>query len=142
MLVTLIFMVFLTVVAAAYISLVMSNTRLMGAQADVVGAFYFAEAGLNKAVWYLENTAPDGSTDGSWRTSAFPAAPGPGFNDPQEETLGDGLYTVWVEDSGGNVLITARGSSNGSERTVQQEITLTAGPPNVVSSVGGSWKEI
>ncbi|MGE0268663.1 MAG: hypothetical protein AB7S78_09455 [Candidatus Omnitrophota bacterium] len=142
MLLTLIFMVFLTVVASAYISLVMSNTKLLDAQTDTVRAFYFAEAGLNKAVWYLQTTAPDGSTDGSWRTSAYPADPGPGSNDPQEETLGDGRYTVWVETSGANILITARGVSHNSEREIQQEVSLTAGPPNIVSSVGGSWKEL
>lgn len=142
MLLTLIFMVFLTVLASAYISLVMSNTRLLDAQTDIVRAFYFAEAGLNKAVWYLQTTAPDGSLDGSWRTAAYPAAPGPGVNDPQEETLGDGQYTIWVETSGANILITARGSSNSSEREIQQEVTLTAGPPNIISSVSGSWKEI
>lgn len=142
LLMTMIFMVFLTVVASAYISLVVSNTRLVGAQTDMVRAFYFAEAGLNKAVWYLQYTAPDGSSDGSWRTDAYPADTGPGTNDPQEEPLGDGQYTIWVEDSGGNILITARGSSNGSERSIQQEVTLTAGPPNIVSSVSGSWREI
>jgi len=35
-----------------------------------------AEAGLNKAVWYLQNEAPDNTTDGSWRGAVSEAVGG------------------------------------------------------------------
>ena len=142
LLMTMILMIFLTAIASAYIGLVASNTKILDAQADHVRAFYFAEAGLNKAVWYLINTAPDSSTDGSWRTDAYPEDPGPGVNEPKQEVFGDGEYTIWVETSGLNILITASGRSNNVERVVQQEVGLITGPPNLVSSVAGTWMEI
>lgn len=88
-------------------------------------AFWLAEAGLNKAIWYLMNTAPDSSTDGSWRTTAYPASPGVNPTDPQQESLGDGTYTIWAEDSGSNILITSRGTVNSIQRIIQQEVSST-----------------
>jgi len=102
---TLIVMITLTSVVGAYLGFVQYSTRSTGAQIADSQAIYLAEAGLHKAVWYLLNTAPDSSTDGSWRTMAYPAEAGPDPNDPQQESLGEGTYTIWVEDSASNVKI-------------------------------------
>ena len=85
-------------------------------------AFNLAEAGLHRAIYYLinGNTAPDSSTDGSWRTTAYPADPGAGASDPKQESFGDGTYTMWVETSGSNIQITARGIMNGFERIIRR----------------------
>lgn len=130
---TFIFMVSLTVITAAYLFLVTYGTRNVGAQANNGKALLLAEAGLNKAVWYLTNTAPDSSTDGSWRTTAYPADPGPDPTDPQQESLGEGTYTMWVETSGSDILVTARGTVNGIERTIQETVTLSSVVPEAFS---------
>ena len=121
---TFIFMVSLTVVVVAYLFMVIYGTRNFGAQANNVRAGYLAEAGLNHAVWYLTNTAPDSSTDGSWRTTAYPADPGASPTDPQQESLGEGTYTMWVETSGSDIQVTARGTVAGIERIIRETITL------------------
>jgi len=125
-------MVVLTSVVAAYLGFVQTSTKSTGAQVAASQAIYLAEAGLNKAIWYLANTAPDNSTDGSWRTTAYPAEPGSNPTDPQQESLGEGTYTIWVEDSASDVKITARGTSGNSSRTIEQTITVSV----------GSWTEI
>ena len=135
LLLTLIFMVGLIVMASAYMLLVTVGTRNVGGQENNVKAFYLAEAGLNKAVWYFLNTAPDGTTDGSWRTFEYPANPGPSPNQPKQESSGEGTYTMWVGDSGDNVLITARGEVNDIQRVVQQEISIGFSAPEAFDYV-------
>lgn len=138
---TFIFMVSLTVVTVAYLFLVTHDTRNVGAQLNNDKALYLADAGLNKAVWYLTHTAPDGSTDGTWRTIAYPAGPGEGLTDPRQESLGEGTYTMWVETSGSDIMITARGTANRMERTIRETITLASGVPqafNKVEYAGGN----
>jgi len=123
----LIVMTALVSIVGGYLSFVQYSTKNTGTQVSHSQAIYLAEAGLNKAVYYLENTAPDSSTDGSWRTTAYPAAPGPGGTDPQQESFGAGTYTMWVETSGSDVLISARGTANGIERIIQQTVTVGTG---------------
>jgi hypothetical protein len=138
---TFIFMVSLTVITAAYLFLVTSDARNVNAQVNNEKAIYLADAGLNKAVWYLTHTAPDGSTNGSWRTTAYPASPGPNPTDPKQESSGEGTYTIWVTTSGSNILVTAWGMVNNIDRTIQETITLTGGVPQAFSYVqysGGS----
>ena len=119
---TFMILVAMTISTVAYISLVQYSTRNAGNQVSDSQAFSLAEAGLHKAIWYLinGNTAPDGSTDSSWRTTAYPTAPGAGLNDSKQESFANGTYTMWAEASSGNVQITARGTMNGIERIIRQ----------------------
>jgi len=126
---TFIFMVSLTVVIGGYLFMVTVETRSAATQSNNIQALYLAESALNHAVYYLTNTAPDSSTNGSWRTTAYPAAPGPGDTDPQQENLGNGTYTMWVETSGSDILVTGRGTVGGIERIIQEIITITSGTP-------------
>jgi len=97
---TLMVMITLISVVGAYLGFVQSSTRSTGAQISDSQAIYLADAGLDMAIWYLRNTAPDGSTDCSWRTTtAYPLAPGPDPNDPQQESYGNGTFTIWVQKS-------------------------------------------
>ena len=137
-----IFMISLIVVIAAYIFMVTYSTRNANAQINNEKAVYLADAGLNKAVWYLTNTAPDSSTDGTWRTTAYPADPGPNPTDPQQESLGDGTYTMWVETSGSKILVTARGTVNNIERIIQEIITLATDVPESFSYAQHSGSNI
>jgi Tfp pilus assembly protein PilX len=136
---TLIFMVTLVVAVAAYISFLSSDMRNISFQVDSTKAFYIAEGGINKAVWYLDNTAPDGSIDGSWRTASYPEPFGVDPTDPKRESFSAGTYTIWVETSGTDILITSSGEINNAQRVIQQTISMSGGNPN---SIVDSWKEI
>ena len=117
----------------AYLSMVRYDTILVNSRSNGAHAFYIAEAGLNKAAWYLMHTAPDNSTNGSWRTFAYPAASGEDPDDPKEESFAGGNYTIWVEDSNGAIEIISRGVYNGNTRVVHQLENLNLTP------VEGSW---
>jgi Tfp pilus assembly protein PilX len=136
---TFLFMLTLIVIIATYAAFVSSDARNSSSQVDNAKALYLSESGINKAVWYLENTAPDDSTDGSWRTSGYPVPAGPDPTDPQQEPFAEGTYTMWVEDLGVGILITSRGEVNHARRVVQQRFSLSEGE---VSSLEDSWKEI
>lgn len=64
-------------------------------------ALSLAEAGLERALYYLRTTAPDGTTNGSWRTASL------------TETLGDGRYTLTVSNgtgaNSGLIVVTSTG---------------------------------
>jgi hypothetical protein len=120
---TLIVMISLITIVTGYLSFVKYSTKSTGNQMSDTQAIYLAEAGIHKAIWYLKHTAPDGSTDGSWRTAGYPADPGAGPTDPRQESFAGGAYTMWVETVGGNIQITGRGAMNNSERTVRQTFT-------------------
>jgi len=138
LLLCLIFLVVLSALAAGYIYQVHSAHYLTNAQSNSARAFYIAEAGLNKAVWYLMNSAPDGTTGGSWRTSGYPAPAGENANDPQREDFADGTYVMWVENAGTDIMITSRAEINNVTRTIRQLFTAVA----PVTAAAGSWQEI
>jgi Tfp pilus assembly protein PilX len=135
---TLLFMLTLTVIVAAFLFMGSEGVKHARVQIEDAKTFYLAEAGLDRAIWYLRNTAPDGSTDGSWRTAAYPATPGPNPTDPRQEALGEGSYTMWVEDSGPDIQITATGSVNNMQRTIRQLGVLSGG---WIAAANG-WDEI
>ena len=125
---TLLFMTTSITLTLAYLSMVKHDTAILSSQSNGVHALYIAEAGLNKAAWYLINTAPDATTDGSWRTSAYPSVSGAGPNDPRQESFEGGSYTMWVEDSGGVILMTSSGIYNGTTRIVHQQENMIFTP--------------
>ncbi|MCK5083705.1 MAG: hypothetical protein KAR31_12415, partial [Candidatus Omnitrophica bacterium] len=87
--------------------------------------------------WYLTNTAPDNSTGGSWRTAIYPTDPGANPTDPQQESLGDGTYTMWVEPEpfGSDIMVTVRGTVNNIERTIRETIMLASSVPQAFNKV-------
>ena len=129
------------VLTLAYLSMVRYDTVLVGSRSNDMHALYIAEAGLNKAAWYLLNTAPDNTTDGFWRTLPYPTAPGLEPSDPQQEPFGGGSYTIWVQDSGGAIEITSSGVYNGNSRIVHQQENMILTPPDsrTLTAVAGSW---
>ena len=138
----LILIVTATVMIGGFLYAININQRVVNAKIDRSKAFYHAEAGINKAIYYLAYTAPNSSTDGSWRTEAYPAIPGSYPTNPQQETFSDGTYTMWLEDAGGNILIRARGTMNNTIRTISVEVKLTQTTPNVITTVDETWMEI
>ena len=134
---TFLFMITAVVLTLAYLSMVRYDTVLVNGRANGRHAFYIAEAGLNKAAWYLLNTAPDNTTNGSWRTSSYPTPPGLGPNDPQQESFGGGSYTIWVQNVAGAIEITSSGVYNGNTCIVHQQ--ENASGPGTLTAVAGSW---
>lgn len=116
-----VFMLMLALAGFASVSLdrVRTSDRTTGTQVDNAQALALAEAGIAKAAYYLLNTAPNGTTDGSWRTTAYPAAAGAGATDPRNETLGSGSYTMWVETSGSDIQITSQGLYGAVSRIIR-----------------------
>ncbi len=111
-------MVTLSLLVAVFLFLSAVVTRDTGFQEIDRKNFYLAESGINKAVWYLENTAPDGSTNGSWRT--------PGVT----ENLASGSYTMIVENfnlalssSGATASATSSSGSNTPDRAIDNNMS-------------------
>jgi hypothetical protein len=158
LLMTLLFMATLVVFASTFLDMAGVTNRNAEKQKSNLKALYIAEAGLNKAIWYLLDGAPDGSVDGSWRTLDYPdpcnndpCAPATS-NDPLQEQLGPagdrGTYRVWIETDSGNpsyIVITSMGEFRNIRRTIQQKYILTDdGAGDVISAepVALTWKEL
>jgi len=148
LLMTLMFMIALTIMATLFLNMVMVNSTNASAVANSAQALYLAEAGINKAIYYLQATslsgytAPDGSTNGTWRTTAYPAVAGnyapagtlPASctltsTQPCQESLDGGFssYTMWVVTAGNKIQITSSGAYNGLIRTEQVLVTQPSG---------------
>jgi hypothetical protein len=131
----------LAVFVTVFLDKVIFTNKNTGIQSNGVCALYAAEAGINKAMWYLLNVAPDGTTDASWRTTAYPAPAGSDPRDPKNEDFEQGSYTFWVQDSPQYILITAQGLCKEVLRTVHQEFIFDAGLPKTLTPVAGTWGE-
>lgn len=71
-------------------------------------AFYIAEAGLEKAIWYFKTPIGDGGKGEDWRTTG------------STESFSEGSYTFYVGGAiGGDVTITSEGTYQGKTRTIQ-----------------------
>lgn len=98
--------------------LALSSTQLTTAKRDTMRAraLDVAEAGVQRAISYLRDTAPDGSTDGSWRTF-HPSEEANNHNGDTwySETLGTGeTFRLCVRDgtdiNTGKIVITSIGT--------------------------------
>lgn len=97
----------LAVVVSSALVISTVNIRSVGTMSDRLKAFNLAEAGLHKAIWYLSNDPAEGGMGSDWRTSGL------------TESLGNGSYTIVVEDQAGGMKITSTGSFRGQTRIVQ-----------------------
>jgi len=71
-------------------------------------AFYIAEAGLEKAIWYFNTPIGEGGKGEDWRTTG------------STESFGEGSYTFYVGGLiGGDVTITSEGTYQGKTRAIQ-----------------------
>ena len=139
LLIVLMFLVVISVFAVLFLEKVIYSNRNFYGQLRNDKAFYLAEAGFNKAIWYLLDTAPNGTADGSWRTAAYPAVYGSGPTDPQMESLGGGTYTMWVVDSSaGSILIVSSGKYEDVTRIVHQRVTLAG---HQITTAAATWGE-
>ena len=103
---TFIVMAALIAITAAFLS--MASVQLKGSGYDVVSskALWLAEAGLQKAVWYLETPVGSGGYGEDWTTAGT------------TETLGNGSYTMvvarWDFALAANDASSSTSSENGS----------------------------
>lgn len=110
------FIVFLLI--ASWLITTTRRLRLITIERDRVQAFYTAEAGINKALWYLKG---NGDRDATWRTENEE-----GEEEPLEDTLfvgrGD-IALLTVEDRGAFLGIISRGRA----RLATKEVSVTMG---------------
>jgi hypothetical protein len=84
----------------------LTTTGLYRSQYDLLRAqsLDLAEAGTEKAIYYVRNTAPDGTVDSSWRTTGL-----------TETVSSAGSYTIVVADGtgddAGKIVITSTGTA-------------------------------
>jgi cytoskeletal protein CcmA (bactofilin family) len=110
------FIVFLLV--ASWLITTTRRLRLISLERDRLQAFYTAEAGINKALWYLKG---NGDRNASWRTQDEE-----GEEEPVEDTLFVGRADVArlsVQDRGAFLGITSRGRA----RWATKEVSVTMG---------------
>ena len=105
------FFLILVVALAAIVGSVTYLTTVgiknVGGKTEHQKTFYIAEAGLNKAIWYLITPPAEGGKGLDWRT--------PGLT----EEFGGGSYIISVEDDPDGLKITSRSSFKQRERTLQ-----------------------
>jgi len=106
LLTTLIFVFILVTFAVALLTMTSNDTKLSVLQRDSTEAFYIAEAGIEKAFWYLNTSEGDGGKGLDWRTD-----PGKNLEQkyPDEST---NYYQITVEDDTSNqeqIIITSKG---------------------------------
>jgi len=68
LLTTLIFVFLLVTFGVALLTMTSNDTKLSYLQRDSTKAFYLAEAGVDKALWYLNTSVDDGGEGLDWRT--------------------------------------------------------------------------
>jgi hypothetical protein len=104
--------ILLTVLGVAFVARMNFQQRLVGDRLRAMEARYIAEAGVEKAIWYLHGRAPDGSEDASWRPQGY-----------REQIDAGGLhggFAVDVRDvAHGVVSIVSWGEAGGTRRGVR-----------------------
>lgn len=101
-------MLVLQAVAGAFISRMHMEQRLAGRSTRDLAALYLAEAGLQKALWLLEERMSDPASYGRWDL-------------PHQEALGPGTFEIEEVEHlpGGLIAVVARGEAAGSIRRVK-----------------------
>jgi len=119
LLLTFIMLVALSVIIFSFLSFI--GTRLKDSIVKIAetSAFYAAEAGLNKAIWYLATPVAQGGRGFSWRTTN------------NYEVFGRGGYRFSIIDivTSQELLIISTGEVAGILRTVCENVNIGGLPP-------------
>lgn len=125
-----VFVVLIAMAALLYSFIMLQATRLTesGSKTSESKAFYVAEAGLNKAIWYLQTPSSEGGQGTSWRTSGF------------SQSFGDGIYTFSIADTAtqGEILIVSTGEVYGLKKAISQLLSTVSIPSAFNYSVFGN----
>jgi len=112
---TFIIMLAISSIFFSFIYVVTGRSRNLAAQKQSVRAFYIAEAGINKAIWYLTTPVASGGRGDAWRTSAT------------SESFAGGAYTFSISDGpSGSILVVSTGESSERTRTIEQLLSSGA----------------
>ncbi len=98
---TLIFVFILVTFGVALLTMTSNDIKLSALQRDSTEAFYIAEAGIDKALWYLNTPEDNGGEGLDWRTNEY-----------QESypAVSTNYYQLTVEDTEQDIIkITSRG---------------------------------
>ncbi len=117
LLITFILLVALSITVFSYIYLISFRIKDTGIKVSEFDSFYAADAGLNKAIWYLGTPTGQGGKGMTWRTTS------------SWESFGRGGYYITVMNYvSGEVMIISTGEVGGIAKTVSQAIS-TGGLP-------------
>jgi len=117
LLLTFIMAVALSVAIFSFIAFIGVRLKESGARVSEIDALYVADAGLNKAMWYLGTPTGQGGKGSAWRTAG------------SWEAFGWGKYYITVRDSVANeVLIVSTGEVGGITKTVSQLVGVGGFP--------------
>lgn len=112
---TFIIMLAVSAIFFSFIYVVTGRSRNLATQKQSVRAFYIAEAGINKAIWYLTTPVASGGKGETWRISAT------------SESFAGGAYTFSVSDGpSGSILVVSTGESSGRTRTIEQLLSSSS----------------
>jgi len=101
LLTTLIFVFILVTFGVALLTMTGNDIKLSALQRDSTEAFYIAEAGIDKALWYLNTPEDNGGEGLDWRTNEY--------QEPYPE-VSTNYYQLTVEDTEQDIIkITSRG---------------------------------
>ena len=81
LLTTLIFVFILVTFAVALLTMTSNDTKLSALQRDSTSAFYLAETGIDKTLWYLNTPSDNGIGGLDWRTYNDETGPVEGYTD-------------------------------------------------------------
>lgn len=113
LLVTFIMVVAMSITIFAFLSYVTIRLTESGIRTSEIESFYVADAGVNKAIWYLGTPTGSGGRGVTWRTTS------------SYEAFGWGGFLLTVRDYATNeVEIVSTGEVSGITKTVSQVVTL------------------
>ncbi len=113
---TFIIIVAIASIVGAFMFVLTARVRELPTKKAQAKAFYIAEAGINKAIWYVSTPIEDGGMGQGYRITA------------STETFGDGQYIYSVLDgpTTGSILIIATGEAFGVSKTIEQLLNSSA----------------
>lgn len=114
---TFILLVSASAILLSFLYIITGRTRDIASEQNRAKAFYIAEAGLQKAIWYLSAPTGIGGRGSSWRTGGL------------TEIFAGGQYSLIVADSPNqSITITSTGEINNTARTVQEQLSSSSLP--------------
>jgi len=112
LLTTLIFVFILVTFAVALLTMTSNDTKLSALQRDSTEAFYIAEAGIEKALWYLNTSTDNGGNGLDWRTNAAHGLQDGYLEQPYPDGSTNKYQITVMDDSDPNIekiIITSKG---------------------------------
>ncbi len=118
LLITFILLIALAAAVIAFISFVTVQITETGSKITTENAFYYADAGLNKAVWLLANLPASGGVGSTYRVQGSMESIG----------KGDYRYSIINTTDSYEVLVVSTGEISGIKKTIQQMVNIGGYP--------------